>query len=41
VDATGKVRFIERVMPGGTLSNIGVGPVPPETPYEGQVWILT
>lgn len=41
VDTTRNVRITERVMPGGTLSNVGVGPVPPERPYEGQVWILT
>lgn len=39
IDTTRKAKLIERVMPGGSLANVGVGPVLPEHPYEGQVWI--
>lgn len=33
--------FVDIVEPAGTLLNVGAGPVLPENPYEGQVWILT
>ena len=34
-------REVDVVRPGGTVVNIGAGPVLPTNPYEGQVWILT
>lgn len=34
-------REVDVVRPGGTVVNIGAGPVLPPNPYEGQVWILT
>ena len=34
-------RVIEQVRTQNIVTNIGSGPVLPEHPYEGQVWILT
>jgi hypothetical protein len=39
IDVTNNAKVVERVFPGGTLANVGVGPDLPEHPYEGQVWI--
>lgn len=35
------VPAVEVTRPQGAVNNIGSGPRLPETPYEGQVWILT
>lgn len=40
-DVVRGAREVELVKPGGTLVNVGHGPVLPQNPYEGQVWILT
>lgn len=41
LETTATESVVDVVRPGGTVVNIGAGPVLPENPYEGQIWIDT
>lgn len=41
VETVATQSVVELIRPGGTVVNVGSGPVRPASPYEGQIWIDT